>query len=202
MNNEVLMKVKNAQVRTDLPKFNVGDTIAVHTIIRDKGKQRIQVFKGIVIAVKGTQPSKTFTIRKISSGISVEKIFPINSPNIKKIEFIKKGKVRRSKLYYMRERIGKRATKIAEGELSKEEIKFLEEMEQRSKEQAKDLEDSNTSGDSEQKEETKDKEEKKKTKEEGKEKDQESNEKKDKKDEAPKSKKEDATKDTEENKKE
>jgi len=118
MDAKFLEKAEADQIRTDLVEFEVGDTIAVHNILREKGKQRTQVFTGIVIGIKGSGLRKTFTIRKLSAGIGVEKIFPLHSPNIKKIEFVKKGKVRRSKLYYMRKRVGKKATKIAEGEIS------------------------------------------------------------------------------------
>lgn len=119
MDTKILDKVENQFIKTDVPQFEVGDTIAVHTIIREGEKQRTQIFKGIVLAIKGSGTRKTFTVRKISSGIGVEKIFPIHSPNISKIEFIRKGKVKRSKLYFMRDRIGKRATKVAEGKVSK-----------------------------------------------------------------------------------
>lgn len=119
MDTKILEKVEQSYIKTNIPEFEVGDTVAVHTIIREKDKQRKQIFKGIVIAIKNSGARKTFTVRKISYGIGVEKIFPIHSTNISKIEFIRKGKVKRSKLYYMRERIGKRATKIAEGTISK-----------------------------------------------------------------------------------
>ncbi len=119
MNTKTLEKIENKQIKTDFPQFEVGDTIAVHNLIREGEKSRIQVFKGIVLAKKKSGLRETFTVRKISSGIGVEKIFPLHSPNIKKIEFIRKGKVRRSKIYFMRQRIGKRATKIAEGVISK-----------------------------------------------------------------------------------
>ncbi|MBN1331403.1 50S ribosomal protein L19 [Candidatus Dojkabacteria bacterium] len=118
MDTDILNKAEQTYLKTDIPEFEVGDTIAVHTIIREKGKQRIQVFKGVVIAIKGSGTRKTFTVRKVATGgIGVEKILPLHSPNIKKIEFIKKGKVKRSKIYYMRKRIGKLATKISEGEM-------------------------------------------------------------------------------------
>ncbi|MBD3280371.1 50S ribosomal protein L19, partial [Candidatus Dojkabacteria bacterium] len=119
MNTDILQKAEKDYLRSDIPDFEVGDTVAVHTIIREKGKDRIQVFKGVVIAMKGSGTSKTFTVRKVATGgIGVEKIFPLHSTNIQKVEFVKKGKVRRSKLYYMRKRIGKQATKITEGEMS------------------------------------------------------------------------------------
>ncbi len=114
MDTQLLAKVEKDLKAKDIPKFNVGDTVSVHTIVREKDKQRVQVFKGIVLAIKKSGTSKTFTVRKISYGIGVEKTFPMYSPNIEKIVFNKKGKVRRSKLYYMRSRIGKRATKIKE----------------------------------------------------------------------------------------
>lgn len=119
MDIKLIEKVEQPYIKTNIPEFEVGDTIAVHAIIREKDKQRVQIFKGIVLAIKGSGLRKSFTVRKISSGVGVEKIFPMHSTNIQKIEFIKKGKVRRSKLYYMRSRIGKQAIKIAEGTISK-----------------------------------------------------------------------------------
>lgn len=125
MNTKVLDKIEQKYMKK-LPKFKVGDTIAVHTIVREGSKQRIQIFRGIVLAIKGSGTRKTFTVRKISQGIGVEKIFPLYSPNIEKIEVIKRGSVRRSKIYYMRERIGKLAMKINEGQLSEKELAELE----------------------------------------------------------------------------
>jgi len=115
------------------PKFNVGDTIAVNLIVREGDKKRNQLFSGIVIAVKNSGIRKTFTIRKISAGIGVEKIIPLNSPNIEGIKLLKKGSVRKSKLYYMRKRIGKKALKVNEGimdiitEAEVEELPLVEE---------------------------------------------------------------------------
>lgn len=109
MNTQLLQKIEKDHIRTDLPTFQVGDTIKLFTKIIEGEKQRIQAFEGIIIARKGAGTRATFTIRRISKGIGVEKIIPINSPNIAKIEVLKQGYVRRAKLYYMRERIGKKS---------------------------------------------------------------------------------------------
>jgi large subunit ribosomal protein L19 len=99
--------------RTDLEPFGVGDTVKVHVIIKEGDKERIQVFKGDVIAKKGSGLGTTFTVRKVSFGIGVERIFPVHGKTIKKIEIVKKGRVRRAKLYYLRELKGK-ASKLKE----------------------------------------------------------------------------------------
>jgi large subunit ribosomal protein L19 len=101
--------VEDEQLNKDLDPFKIGDTIKVHVIIREGGKERIQVFKGNVIAKRGAGISATFTVRKISFGIGVERIFPLHSKMIKSIEVVRKGKVRRSKLYYLRDLKGKAA---------------------------------------------------------------------------------------------
>lgn len=111
MNTELLLKVEQQYLRK-VPNINVGDLVEVHTIVREKNRQRIQVFKGLIIAIKGSGIRKTFTVRKISAGIGVERIFPLHSPNIQKIVIVKKGNVSRSKLYYLRNRIGKKALKV------------------------------------------------------------------------------------------
>lgn len=111
MNTELLVKVEQQHLRK-VPEISVGDQVEVHTIVREKNRQRIQVFKGLIIAIKGSGVRKTFTVRKISAGIGVEKIFPLHSPNIKKIVVTRKGNVSRSKLYYLRQRIGKKALKV------------------------------------------------------------------------------------------
>lgn len=128
MNTDLLAKIEKKFI-VKAPKFDVGDIIAVHNVIREESgeKRRVQVFKGLVISIKGSGTRKMFTVRKISSGIGVERIFPLNSPNIEKIELIRKGKVKRSKLYYMRERIGKKAMKVAEGEFKPEDYLAEEE---------------------------------------------------------------------------
>jgi len=108
-----LEKVTNAQLKKDLPAFKAGDTVRVHVKIKEDEKTRIQVFEGIVIGKKGSGISATFTVRRISYGEGVERIFPVHCPSIDKIEVVKKGKVRRAKLYYLRKKIGKK-TKVAE----------------------------------------------------------------------------------------
>lgn len=95
-------KITKSQIRTDLPEFRVGDTVRVDVKIIEGKRERIQAFEGIVIAIRNGGVSKTFTVRKISSGVGVERTFPINSPKIAGIEVIRKGKVRRAKLNYLR----------------------------------------------------------------------------------------------------
>lgn len=106
--------VTAAHIRNDIPEFHVGDTIGISVNVFEGDKERIQIFKGIVMGIKGGGISKTFRVRKISNGVGVERIFPINSPRIAKIEIIKHGNVRRAKLYYLRGLTGKAATKIKE----------------------------------------------------------------------------------------
>lgn len=106
--------VTAGQIRSDMPVFHVGDTIGVSVNVFEGDKERIQIFKGIVMGIKGGGISKTFRVRKISNGVGVERIFPMNSPRIAKIEVIKEGSVRRAKLYYLRGLTGKAATKIKE----------------------------------------------------------------------------------------
>jgi len=106
--------VTAGQLRNDIPEFHVGDTISVSVNVFEGDKERIQIFKGIVMGIKGGGISKTFRVRKISNGVGVERIFPINSPRIAKIEISKHGSVRRAKLYYLRNLTGKAATKIKE----------------------------------------------------------------------------------------
>ncbi len=97
------------QVRSDIPKFSAGDHIRVHVRVVEGDKERIQTFEGDVISIRGTGLNKSFTVRKVSSGVGVERIFPINSPKIAKIELLKEGSVRRAKLYYLRKLSGKAA---------------------------------------------------------------------------------------------
>jgi large subunit ribosomal protein L19 len=101
--------VENRHMKKDVEPFGVGDTVKVHVIIKEGDKERIQVYQGDVIAKRGTGLSTTFTVRKISFGVGVERVFPVHSKAIKKVEVIRKGKVRRSKLYYLRNLKGKAA---------------------------------------------------------------------------------------------
>ncbi len=104
-----LDQVKQMQVRTDLPKFKPGDRINVHFRVIEGDKERIQQFEGDVISIRGSGIDQTFTVRKISDGVGVERIFPMHSPRIAKIEVVREGKVRRAKLYYLRKLSGKAA---------------------------------------------------------------------------------------------
>ena len=99
----------NEQLKTELPEFEIGDTVVVHNKIKEGTRERIQLFDGVVIAKKNGGISETFTVRKISYGIGVEKTFPIHSPNVVKVDDTRRGKVRRAKLYYVRDRVGKQA---------------------------------------------------------------------------------------------
>ena len=112
--NKKINLVTAGQLRSDMPDFHVGDTIGVSVNVIEGDKERVQIFKGIVMGIKGSGISRTFRVRKISNGVGVERIFPINSPRIAKIEIIKHGSVRRAKLYYLRGLTGKAATKIKE----------------------------------------------------------------------------------------
>lgn len=116
MNTVVLKEVESSHLQKH-PEFAPGDTLEVSTVIRDGDRARTQVFTGIVIAIKGSGTRKTFTIRKISHGIGVEKILPLHSPNVSNIKIVKRGSVVRAKLYYMRKRVGRLAMKTGEGEL-------------------------------------------------------------------------------------
>ena len=109
---KIINLVTAAQLRTDIPEFHVGDTISVSVKVIEGDKERIQLFKGIVMGIKGGGISKTFRVRKISNGVGVERIFPINSPIIAKVDIVKEGSIRRAKLYYLRRLTGKAATKI------------------------------------------------------------------------------------------
>jgi large subunit ribosomal protein L19 len=106
---DFITAVEQEQIKKDIPDFRPGDTVKVYTKVVEGGRERIQVFEGTVIARRGGGLRETFTVRKVSYGVGVERIFPLNSPRIDKIEVVKKGRVRRAKLYYMRNLRGKAA---------------------------------------------------------------------------------------------
>jgi len=109
MKEKLIELAEKEYLRTDIPKFKAGDTIAVHYKVIEGNKERIQIFEGVCIRISGGGVSKTFTVRKVSSGIGIERIIPMNSPMIEKIQVLKIGKVRRSKLYYLRGLSGKQS---------------------------------------------------------------------------------------------
>jgi large subunit ribosomal protein L19 len=116
MSQQLLEKIEGAQFRSNELKFNVGDTVKVHTRVVEGDKERIQIFAGIVIGRRGRGLNETFTVRRISYGEGVERVFPIHSPRVEKIEVERQGKVRRAKLTYLRGRIGKKAMMVKEKE--------------------------------------------------------------------------------------
>ncbi|MDP0494754.1 MAG: 50S ribosomal protein L19 [Verrucomicrobiota bacterium JB024] len=113
----ILENITKDQLKTDLVKFKVGDGVRVHTKVREGDKERIQIFAGIVICRKGRGISESFTVRRISYGEGVERVFPVNSPNIEKIEVDRESVTMRARMYYLRSRIGKQANKVKEKRL-------------------------------------------------------------------------------------
>ncbi|MBP0979246.1 MAG: 50S ribosomal protein L19 [Oscillospiraceae bacterium] len=111
--DSLLTKVVENNLKKEVPVVNVGDTVKVHVKIKEGERERIQVFEGTVIAKKHGGISQTFTVRRVSYGVGVERIFPIHSPKVDKVEIVRQGKVRRAKLYYLRDRVGK-AAKVKE----------------------------------------------------------------------------------------
>ena len=107
--NEIIKSIEDAQLKENVTEFRVGDTIKVHAKVKEGNRERIQVFEGTVLKKQGGSNRATFTVRKNSNGIGVEKTWPLHSPNIEKIEVVRRGKVRRAKLTYLRGRVGKRA---------------------------------------------------------------------------------------------
>ena len=107
--NEIIKNIESAQLKAEVPQFRVGDTVRVHALIKEGNRERVQVFEGTVIKRQNGGARETFTVRKNSNGIGVEKTWPLHSPNVEKIEVVRKGKVRRAKLNYLRGRIGKKA---------------------------------------------------------------------------------------------
>ena len=107
--NEIIKEIEQEQLKEKVDSFRVGDTVRVHGKIKEGNRERIQVFEGTVLKIQGGGNRKTFTVRKISNGVGVEKTWPIHSPNVEKVEVVRAGKVRRAKLYYLRSRVGKKA---------------------------------------------------------------------------------------------
>ncbi len=107
--NEIIRNIEAAQLKEEVPEFNVGDTVKVYGKIKEGNRERIQVFEGIVLKKQGGSVRATFTVRKNSNGVGVEKTWPLHSPNVEKVEVVRRGKVRRAKLTYLRGRVGKRA---------------------------------------------------------------------------------------------
>lgn len=116
---DLLGVLEREQMRTDLPNFGPGDTVRVHVKVVEGGRERIQVFEGTVVRRRGRGINETFTVRRISYGVGVERTFPLHSPRLEKIEVVREGRVRRAKLYYLREKVGK-AAKIREKERERE----------------------------------------------------------------------------------
>jgi large subunit ribosomal protein L19 len=110
---DIIQEIEKGQLRDDLPEFGPGDTVRVLYLVREGAKERIQVFEGVCLGRKGGGVDETFTVRKISSGIGVERIFPVQAPTVSGVEVVRQGRVRRAKLYYLRGRRGK-AARIAE----------------------------------------------------------------------------------------
>lgn len=107
--NEIIKNIEAEQLKKDVPQFNVGDTVRVHALIKEGNRERIQIFEGTVLKKQGGSTRETFTVRKFSNGVGVEKTWPLHSPNVERVEVVRRGKVRRAKLNYLRGRVGKRA---------------------------------------------------------------------------------------------
>ena len=121
MGMELLDKVSRENLRTDMPSFDAGDTIKVMVRVREGDKERLQAFEGVVIARRGGGPGETFTVRKISAGVGVERVFPLHSQMYAKIEVVRRGRVRRAKLYYLRDRVGKAVRLVEKRKVKGEE---------------------------------------------------------------------------------
>ena len=107
--NDIIREIEAEQLKETVSEFNVGDTVKVYGKIKEGNRERIQVFEGTVIKKQGGSNRETFTVRKSSNGIGVEKTWPLHSPNVEKVEVVRQGKVRRAKLFYLRDRVGKKA---------------------------------------------------------------------------------------------
>ncbi|MEM6910710.1 MAG: 50S ribosomal protein L19 [Verrucomicrobiota bacterium] len=115
----IIAKIEQEQMKDEFTPVNVGDTVKVHNRVIEGGKERIQIFQGLVIAKSGSGINEAFTVRKISYGEGVERVFPVHSPKIAKVEVTQEGDVRRAKLHYLRSRVGKRATLVKQKEPKK-----------------------------------------------------------------------------------
>ena len=115
--NPIIQEITQDQIKPERDHFKVGDGVRVHTRVREGGKERTQIFAGIVIARKGSGIQETFTVRRISYGEGVERVFPVHSPNILKVEVDRESVVMRARMYYLRDRIGKKANKVKEKRL-------------------------------------------------------------------------------------
>ena len=107
--NDIIKAIEAEQLKAEVPEFSVGDTVRVHGKIKEGNRERVQVFEGVVLKKQGGSNRATFTVRKTSNGIGVEKTWPLHSPNVERVELVRKGKVRRAKLNYLRDRVGKKA---------------------------------------------------------------------------------------------
>ena len=107
--NDIIKNIEAAQLKAEVPEFRVGDTVRVHALIKEGNRERTQIFEGTVLKRQGGGSRETFTVRKTSNGIGVEKTWPVHSPNVEKVEVVRRGKVRRAKLNYLRDRVGKKA---------------------------------------------------------------------------------------------
>ena len=107
--NDIIKNIEAAQLKAEVTEFNVGDTVRVHAKVKEGNRERIQIFEGTVLKRQNGGARETFTVRKSSNGVGVEKTWPLHSPNVEKIEVVRRGKVRRAKLNYLRDRVGKKA---------------------------------------------------------------------------------------------
>lgn len=107
--NEIIREIEAAQLKENVGDFHVGDTVKVYGKIKEGNRERIQVFEGTVLKIQGGSNRATFTVRKVSNGVGVEKTWPMHSPNVERVEVVRRGKVRRAKLNYLRDRVGKKA---------------------------------------------------------------------------------------------
>ena len=111
--NDIIKNIESAQLKAEVPQFRVGDTVRVHAMIKEGNRERIQIFEGTVLKRQGGSTRETFTVRRIASGVGVERTWPLHSPRIDRIEVVRRGIVRRAKLFYLRDKVGK-AAKVKE----------------------------------------------------------------------------------------